>query len=256
MKEQKFSFLSRILSAIKLNRYQELAGEKFTNAIKFTAKLMIVFTLIVSIGITIKFNNLLDSGNLTEYLNEMEKYGLQSGTTEQMIQEIESINRPQLLAIFYVIIAIYLYAVYFILSIMDIILLAIFGYLIARVFKIAFKFEAVYNIATYSLVLSILLNAIYMVINSTTDITVKYFGIVYNLISYIYLVAAILIIKSDIIKTNIELMAIVQEQEKVKQEMEGQREEKQKEDENDEKKENELDESEENEIPDGENGEA
>ena len=95
MKEQKFSFLSRILSAIKLNRYQELAGEKFTNAIKFTAKLMIVFTLIVSIGITIKFNNLLDSGNLTEYLNEMEKYGLQSGTTEQMIQEIENIKNEK-----------------------------------------------------------------------------------------------------------------------------------------------------------------
>ena len=230
MKEQKFSFISRVISAIKLDRYQELAGEKISNAIKFIAKLMLLFALIISIGITFKFNSMLNNGTLMEYLNNMENYGLQSNITEQMVEELSTMNRSYVCLSFYAVTVLYTYVVYFILALMDVLLLSLLGFIASRIFRIRLKYEAIYNIATYSLTLSILLNMIYILANLTLGYTIEYFSIVYNIISYIYLIAAILIIKSDIIKTNIELMAVVEEQERVKKELEEQNQEEEKQD--------------------------
>lgn len=220
MKKQEFSFFSKIISAIKLDRYQELAGEKFTVAIKFIAKLMLLFALVISIGVTFKFNSMLNAGTLIEYLNNMENYGLQSNITEQMVEEISTMNRAYVCIAFYAVTVLYTYIVYFILALMDVLLLSVLGFIVSRIFRIRLKYEAIYNIATYSLTLSILLNMLYILANLTLGYTIEHFSIVYNIISYIYLIAAILIIKSDIIKTNIELMAVVEEQERVKKELE------------------------------------
>lgn len=59
-----------------------------------------------------------------------------------------------------------------------------------------------------------------MVINILTGYTIKYFDILYMTIASIYVIAAILIIRSDIIKQQIELSKIMQEQEKVRLEIE------------------------------------
>ena len=53
-----------------------------------------------------------------------------------------------------------------------------------------------------------------------TGFEIKYFGIMYNTISYIYLITAIILIKSDIIKKQTEFMRVVEEQEKIKLELE------------------------------------
>ncbi len=226
MKEQKLNFLTRISSAIKLERYQELATDKIFETIKYIAKLMIIFVLIVSIGITVKFNTMLDDGTLEDYMHEMENYGLESNITQEMIQEIKNSNRIVMCVGFYLITALYTYTIYFILVMMDILLLSVLGFFISRIFRIQLRYEAVYNISAYALTLSIILNMLYITANLLTGFTIEYFTIVYNIISYIYLIAAILIIKSDIIKTNIELMAIMEEQEKVRKELETQKQEK------------------------------
>ena len=216
MKEKRLNFITRILYAIKLEEYQELAAEKFTTSIKFSAKLMLIFALIISIAITFKFNSMLNNGTLIDNLNQMQAYGIKSNITEQMVQEITSANRIYVCMAFYFASTIYTYVSYFILALMDILLLSILGFIVSKTFKINLKYEAVYNISTYSLVLSIILNMIYICVNLMADVKIEYFSIVYNVISYIYLIAAILIIKAEIIKTNIELMAIVNEQEKIK----------------------------------------
>ena len=76
-----------------------------------------------------------------------------------------------------------------------------------------------YNIAVYSLTLPILLNLIYTVINTLTGYTITYFPIMYTGVTCIYIFTAILMIKSDIIKKQMELSKIIQEQEKIKEEM-------------------------------------
>jgi len=83
--------------------------------------------------------------------------------------------------------------------------------------------------AFYALTLSIILNIIYLAVNILTGFTITYFGIGYNLISYIYLVTAILIIKSDLIKQQMELMRIIEVQKQVKKDFE-ERKEREKED--------------------------
>lgn len=148
---------------------------------------------------------------------------------------------------------------------LDVVLLAILGYIVSRLFRIPLKFGPVFNIAVYSMTLPILLNAIYILINLLTGFEIKYFTIMYNAISYIYMITAILLIKSDLIKRNVELTAIIEEQEKVKQEMERQRQEeelekhrqeKQKEKEEKQKKEKEKQDKEDKESDKGETPEG
>ena len=251
MRERKLGFWSDIISAITLDKYQEFASEKFTKAIKFIAKLMLIFAAIVSIGVTFKFINMVNTGTLIEHLNEMNNFGIQSNISEEMINEIKNLDGGFLYLVFYVVTFIYTYLTYFILVIMDILLLSILGYFVSRIFKIRLRYEAIYNISTYSLVLSIILNMIYIMANLFLGYTIEYFNIVYNIISYIYLTAAILIIRSDIIKTNIELIAIEQEQKRIKQEMEEQQDEEKQnnKEEKDKKEEKKEDDSDSNEIP-------
>ena len=70
-----------------------------------------------------------------------------------------------------------------------------------------------------------------MIVNILTGYTIKYFDVLYMAITCIYVIAAILIIRSDIIKQQIELSKIMQEQEKVRQEMARREQEKQEEEE-------------------------
>ena len=63
----------------------------------------------------------------------------------------------------------------------------------------------------YALTLPIILNIVYVLLNSFTGFTIQYFQIMYNLISYIYIIAAILIIKSDFNKTASDMIKVEEE---------------------------------------------
>ena len=81
------------------------------------------------------------------------------------------------------------------------------------------------KIAIHSLTLPILLNALIVLIEAFTNFKIEYFEIMYIGISYIYIITAILMIKDDIIKNQKELTKIIEEQEKVRLELERQKEE-------------------------------
>ena len=112
-------------------------------------------------------------------------------------------------------------------------LLAILAYIASRFSGLRLRYSALYNIASYSLTLPIILNIIYVVVNRLTGFTIEYFQIMYTAVATIYIITAILMIKSDVIKKQMELRRIIEEQEKVKQEL------KQKEEEEKEKREEE-----------------
>lgn len=102
--------------------------------------------------------------------------------------------------------------------------LAILGLVTTLVARIKITFVAIYNMAIYALTLPTILNIIYIVINYFTTFTTNYFQVAYITIAYIYLAAAIFIIKDDFIKKQQEVEKIKQEQKKVKEEMEKQEE--------------------------------
>lgn len=121
-------------------------------------------------------------------------------------------------------------------TLVDIIVLSIFGYIVSLITKIRLKYTAIYNIAAYALTLSIILNIIYFAVNSFCGFTIQYFEIMYTTLATIYITAAILLIRSDVIKKQIELNKIIEEQVKVRQELEKQEEERKEKEEKDKQK--------------------
>ena len=309
MEERKIGFFKRMFRSIKdFDEYKEYAIEKTGTSIKYFLKLMIVFSLIISIAMAIRFylwmndgadyirNNLanfeLKDGKLSveqeepiiienenspfniilidtrerseeeknEQIEKVKSYtsgilltedqimlkmpfeeqgqteswysyealGTGDMTKETLLANTTTQNIIYMSLVFYLGTLVYLFIMYAILALLDVILLAILGFIVSRILRIPLRFAPTWNIAVYALTLPILLNALYIFVNVLFGIEIKYFGVMYNAISYIYMITAILLIKSDIIKRNMEVSALVQEQEKVKQELEKQREEEEK----------------------------
>ena len=118
--------------------------------------------------------------------------------------------------------------------------------------------KGIYSIAVHSLTLPIMLNVIYVVLNIIFNIEITYFRTMYTAIAYIYIIASILMIKSDLIKREQVVTQIVEVQKKIRDEIDsntdedkGQEEKEPKEDEDDEKKD-----KKENENDDGLEGEV
>ena len=121
--------------------------------------------------------------------------------------------------------------------ILDVILIFCFAVISSRFCGVNMPASKMFSLSIYSLTLSVLLSAIYTMVYTFTDFYIDSFQTVYILIAYIYIIAAILIIKSDVIKQKMELQKIITVQKQVKKELEEEKE-KQKEEEKDKDKEN------------------
>lgn len=173
--------------------------------------------------------------------------------------EIESFNKQDLLnvlngkevIVFYIlffgIFCFYMFIIYFITIIIYAIMLALLGRITSMLLRIPMQYKATFNMAIHALTLPIILNIIYIIVNLFTGFNIKYFQVMYSTISYIYIVAAILIMKADFIKRGQELSKIIEEQQKIRQEYK----ENQEDDERSEKKDKKEDEKEKSDEEDG-----
>ena len=136
---------------------------------------------------------------------------------------------------------------------LDTLRVALFGWITAVIAKIKMKFSAVYTMSIYAFTFPMLLEIVYIVINYFTDFTIKYFQVAYTTIAYIYLAAAIFILKDDFIKKMQEVMKIKQEQKNVREEIRRQEEKKEepKEDKEQKKKEDKEDDESDGDEPQG-----
>ena len=160
------------------------------------------------------------------YKDISEEYNINKIDKQELINILSGQTMYTLLIAFFIAILLYMFIIYLSSMLIDILLLAILAYIVTRITGLRLKYSAIYNIATYSLTLPILLNIIYFVINRFTGFTIEYFQIMYIAIASIYIITAILMIKSDVIKKQVELNRIIEEQERVKQELKRQEEEK------------------------------
>lgn len=192
------------------------------------------------------------------YSSFSQTYKINDFNKQNILQYFSDSN----LIIFYIGIFIISFIYMFLINItsiwIDILLLAIFGYVSALFMKIRIRFVAMCKIAIHSLTLPILLNIIVILIETFTQFKIKYFEFMYIGIAYIYVITAVLMIKSDVIKNQQELTKIIEEQNKIKEEMKKQEEDKkQKEKEDKEEKEDKKKKKEknnkENEEPQGNN---
>lgn len=154
------------------------------------------------------------------YKDIASKYGINEFDKQEVIDTINNLNTMQLYYAFFLVTFIYMFIIYFVSTLFDALMLAILGYLVGRIIGIKIKFNASFNMGVYALTLPIILNLIYIVVNTFTGFYIKYFQWMYTTISYIYIIVAILIIKTDLINRQIELKKLVEEQEKVRKELE------------------------------------
>lgn len=128
----------------------------------------------------------------------------------------------------FIMVFIYMFLIYITSIWLDIVLPGAFGYITALFMRLRLRFSAMCKIAIHSLTLPILLNAIAILIETFANFKIQYFEIMYMGIAYIYIITAILMIKSDVIKNQKELAKIIEEQAKVREELERKKEEEEK----------------------------
>ena len=138
----------------------------------------------------------------------------------QFLQMLDARNLLSYYLLFFFTILIYLFIIYIISNIIDAIVLGAIGYLFARLVKLRLKYKATFNIGVYALTLPIILNLLYIIVNTFVGFEIKYFQWMYEAISYIYVAVAILMIKTEIINQRIQLIKLKEIQEQVAKEAE------------------------------------
>lgn len=293
MEEKKTLFFKKVKNAIiNFDEYQNFSKEKLGTAIKYFLKLMIIFSILISVFLTARLykevetlktsftnecpdfkieNNILiidgdnkkyeknfeyellgviidsESTDLTEEQDEQYQRAIAflkdkmvvktqdaktsityedisknqniNGLSKKSLLEYANSNEMALIyAMFFIATIIFAFIAYSIQILMDIFLLSIIGLIISRIAAIKLKYKEIFNMSVYALTLSIILYLAYICVNIMTGFTITYFDLAYEIISYIYIITAILMIKSDLIKQQIEVGKIVEEQKKVKEE--------------------------------------
>lgn len=171
-----------------------------------------------------------------EYKDVMENLGVEQITKESMLNLVEN-NRASLIGSLYLSLFVGIYFIYLTSTLIDALALSLLVIIISKMAKITLKYSQCVTISISALTLPIILSLIYLCFNIINGFYMPYFQIMYTLVSYIYIVAVVLIMRSDLnkrkelIKATIEVNKLEKEQEnREKPEEKGNDEEKPKED--------------------------
>lgn len=167
------------------------------------------------------------------YKDISEKYNINKVNKDEIISILSGEQKQIFMASLFIAMFIYMFIIYLSTVLVDILFLALLAYIVTRIAGLRLKYSAIYNLAAYSITLPIILNIIYIIANIFTGYTIEYFRIMYTAIASIYIITAVLIIKSNVIKKQLELNKIIEEQERVKQELKQKEEEKKQQEEQD-----------------------
>lgn len=135
---------------------------------------------------------------------------------------INYVNSTQMMSIYLSIFSLLLMSAittYFINVILIVAIVSIFGYLATLITKMKMRYIAILNMAIYSITLPTILNIIYIIINQAFGIQIKYFDVMYILVSCIYMIAAIFILKSDFTKKQEQLSKVIEVKKQVEDEI-------------------------------------
>lgn len=151
-----------------------------------------------------------------QYLGQL---GINFINKQELVNSIQNIGFGTVINVYFVANFISIFINNVITNLGYLFVVAIFGYIAARFCGVRFKMSPMISLSVYSLTLSIILSGIYLVIYMLTGFIIKYFDVMYLLIAYVYIIAAILMIKYDLIKQSEELQKIIEVQKQVKKEL-------------------------------------
>lgn len=206
-------FFKRIFYSIsKFEKYPEMAALGLKKALLYLAGLI----LINSIIFTAVFIYYIQKQPTTEEnLNFSEKVVNQilsnAEIEEEQVKALSENIGSQNSGVLIISLGIGFFISLFLTTLIDVLTLSAFGLITCLIAKIKIKYKALFNMSIYAITLSVILRTLYLVIVYLTTFRIKYFDIMYIAISYISLAAAIFIIKSNLIKHQLQLMKIIED---------------------------------------------
>lgn len=273
---KKIGFFKRLkMSIFELENYIDFTAEKTSKAIWFAIKMVIIFGLIIAISsvlyIYLKYQSpsnyvqkIVPEFSYNDHnlvIDEEEKKDEDKKFIANMMQQLEPayreflpggmnsksnmvdfVKRNEQQLVIFVFLTLFLETIFemFVFWLMIAFLTSLIGLIVLKFSRIKMKFSKLYAMSIYASTLSMILTIIYTVLNNYFNVYIDIFEYLSMLIAYIYITAVIYMIKSDLIKQQLELIKIATVQAKVKEQMEKEKEEKNKE----EKKEKDNDEKE------------
>lgn len=174
------------------------------------------------------------------YKDTFEQMGISEFTKQDVINYANSTQIMSLYVSLFLTIFIYSFIMYFLTTISNVVLLSVFGYITTLLARIKMRYVAIFNMSVYAITLSVILNMLYIGLNTFVSFNMEYFQVMYIAVAAIYLVAAILILKADFMKKQAELTKISETEKNIEEETENNKEnkkDKNKEDKNNEEKE-------------------
>ena len=206
-KKIKMRFFKRFMISIKdFDRYIEIAMQKLSNSFGYLFILILLCSIIFGTVMTTK--SVKDFKENPEKIREQiiktqETYNIQTdmAQVDKMLNETKE-GGLTLILIIPMILA--LLVVLSISTLFNVLIISILGYMLSRFMRIPLKFRATFNMAASAVTLPIILNVIYSIVNTYTGFTINYFDLMYNLIAYVYMLVAIIFIRAEIIKKDIE----------------------------------------------------
>ena len=170
-------------------------------------------------------NSVTDGAIQYNYADILGASGIQEFSKEDVVNLKNNTNMTILVVNVFLTLFVYGFIMYFITTLSYVLLISVLGLLATSMIKMKMRYAPIFNMSIYAITLSVILNIIYLVVNIFTGFVIEYFQVMYIAVATIYLIAAIMIMKSEFIKKQAELMKIVEAQKIVKKELENNKEE-------------------------------
>lgn len=255
-KAKKINFFKRLKMAIfQLENYIEFINERLYKAIGFCIKMTIVCSIIIVISNAIFIYK--KYGSPTKYVDNMvpnfsyeendlkiDEKDAKSSENKEMVATVMKKIKPSLVTVLgdssynkallikdieanerqVVIIAgvaifleslIEIFSFWIILAIMT----SVIGWLVLSFSRLKMRYSKLFALSIYASTLTTVISVIYILLNSFFGIYIEVFDYLSMLIAYIYITAVIYMIKSDLIKQQMELIRIATVQAKVKEQL-------------------------------------
>ena len=158
------------------------------------------------------------------YEDLLEQIGVSEFNKQDLIELLTGSEIISIYCSLFALLILYAFGIYLINTIINVLLISIFGFLSTLITKLKMRYIAILNMAIYSITLSTLLEMVYIVANQIFNIKINYFDVMYILVSCIYMIAAIFILKSDLTKKQEQITKIVEVQKQVAEDLEKQEE--------------------------------
>lgn len=204
-------------SMTKFENYPEMAAHGVPRALIYLAELIAIFSIILTILILSYVNKSIEESGQTENTSFIQRFektldiNLDNEQTNELNSFLSEYDSNSLKVAFVLASMISIFISFFIVTLMDILMLSIFGMITCYMAKIKIKYRAVFNMSVYAITISVILRLVYEALLLFADFKIKYFNIMYTSVAYICLAAAIFMIRSDLIKQQIELMKVIEE---------------------------------------------